>query len=658
MRTPFLLLLSLSALLPAQEVVAPTPERTGEPRGANSGDYNIVQDWEFGYRFRTVDGDLGKYRSDVNYGNGVRLLSSRLLLRSRDGKGRWFDELSLFTQGLGNDPYETATLRFSKNRLYRYDGAWRSSQYYNPALTISSGQHAMDTTRRIQDHDFTLFPQSRIKFFAGFSRVSQQGPALATVNLFDGARGDEFPLFANIDRRQNELRVGNELVLLGIRINWMQSWEFYRENSPLLLNAPSSGANPSDRTSLSSYSSKDPIEGLTPSFRLNLFRERSENWAFNGRFTYSAGRRDFAFDESAVGVDRFGAARNQQTLVSGNARRPIATGAATLSFFPHSRFTITNHTAYNSTRMEGDSYYQQLQNGTLDSAAIHFQYLGIRLVTNVTDGTFQATRWLLLRGGYQYSQREVDSVQQVEIEGFPAGQRNSQQNRLHTGLLGFRLQPLKSLTLAADGEVGRQDKPFYPTSDKDYQGYSARARWKSGPWQLSAMLRSSANLNSASLFSHSARLRQFTSDGSWNPRSWMSLDAGYAQLHLATATGIAYFLPTGLVQGQQSIFLSNLHTAHLGWRVSIRERVDLYAGLAISKDTGAGSGARPTLLPAFAAVQAYPMDFDAPLARISVKLHTKLRWNAGYQFYRYRDDLFASQNYRAHTGYTSVLWTF
>lgn len=52
------------------------------------------------------------------------------------------------------------------------------------------------------------------------------------------------------------------------------------------------------------------------------------------------------------------------------------------------------------------------------------------------------------------------------------------------------------------------------------------------------------------------------------------------------------------------------------------------------------------------------MSYDAPLARFSVKLHPKVRWNIGYQYYRYREDSLPVQNYRAHTGYTSVLWTF
>ena len=59
--------------------------------------------------------------------------------------------------------------------MYRYDMLWRSNEYYNPALPVSAGQHLADTTRRIQDHDITLFPQSKVRFFAGFSRVTPTG---------------------------------------------------------------------------------------------------------------------------------------------------------------------------------------------------------------------------------------------------------------------------------------------------------------------------------------------------------------------------------------------------------------------------------------------------------------------------------------------------
>jgi hypothetical protein len=71
-RLQFALLLFPAFLWPpnflwAQDTVAPTTgESTTSARGENSGDYNVVQSWEFGYRFASVGGDDGKYRSDVN----------------------------------------------------------------------------------------------------------------------------------------------------------------------------------------------------------------------------------------------------------------------------------------------------------------------------------------------------------------------------------------------------------------------------------------------------------------------------------------------------------------------------------------------------------------------------------------------------------------
>src|SRR5262249_45008351 len=163
------------------------------------------------------------YRSTVNYTDGIRLLSSSLNIQSREGHGRLFDQISLNTLGLGNDPYESASLRIEKNRLYRYDLLWRSDAYFNPGLTVSYAEHFLDTVRHNQDQDLTLFPQSSVKFFLGYSRVSQTGPALSTDQLFDGS-GDEYTVFSDIRRTQNEYRLGGEVNLLGFRLNVLRGW--------------------------------------------------------------------------------------------------------------------------------------------------------------------------------------------------------------------------------------------------------------------------------------------------------------------------------------------------------------------------------------------------------------------------------------------------
>jgi hypothetical protein len=655
-RTLLLAALAASALM-AQPAVAPTNEPVGEPRGRTFGNYSLLQSWELGYRFHSVGGNESKYRSDVNLGNGVRLLGSRLSLHSRDGHGSLFDELVLSTQGLGDDPYEFASFRIGKNKLYRYDLLWRSNEYFNPSDPIAFGLHRMDTVRRMQDHDFTLLPQSRIRFFGGYSRNRQQGAALSTL-LFPDLLGDEFPVFSDVDRTQDEYRFGNEIRMAGIRLNWLQVFERWSEQSQYYRREPSQGLNPGDRAVLDSLQRTEPYQGTTPSFRLSLFRESGEHWALNGRFTYSAGRRNFVFDESAVGVSRFGAAANRQIAVSGDARRPVTTGHLTLSVFPAKDWSITNHTGFHSTRIDGLASYREVENSSLAFASTDFSYLGIRNVTNSTDAYWQIKPWIAVRGGYRFAEREIRSREVQTIEDYPYVLDDTQSNRLHAGLAGFRLKPAKGMTLAFDGELGRQSRPFAPTAEKDYHGLSARWQYRANTVSFSALARVFYNFNSVSLSVHSSKTRHYGFDGSWTPADWFSIDAGYAYLHANTATGISYFLTGALISGQQSLWLSNLHTGNLGVRTGFRQRVDFYAGLSLTKDTGGLPAGNAPALPAFLAAQSYPMRFASPLARLSLRLHSKLRWNAGWQYYGYSEELYPLQNYRAHTGYTSLLWAF
>ncbi len=648
----------LASFASAQPTVAPTGEPVGLPRGQNIDGYNITNSFETGYRFRSVGGNLGKYRSDVNFGNGVRLLGSTLSIHSREGRGRYFDELLLNTQGLGDDPYQFSSFRIQKNRLYRYDLLWRENEYFNPALPIAGGQHFMDTTRRLQDHSIVLLPQSAFKIFAGFSRNTQSGPALSTVYLFD-FRGDEFPLFSNVRRVQNEYRLGAELQLFGVRLSVLRGWEDFRDDTQL-----NSGSQPGnsieDLTILQSFRRDEPYHGSTRNWRVNLLSERGKYVSVNGRFTYAGGRRQFIFDESAIGADRFGAARNRQLLLFGDARRPVTTASLTLSFFPTERVTIVNHTAFHNTRIDGDAGYRELNNATLGLTLAYFDFLGIRNVTNSTDANVRLGARAGVFAGYQFSDREVRSVQQI---GFgseePERTAATQNNRLHAGRFGFRVQPLKPLSIVVDAELGRADRPVYPISERNYHALGGRVQYKTRSLLLSALARSNYNTNSVSLFSHSSRSRFYAADASWTPRTWIGFDANYSKQHLDTLSGIAYFYDGSLIDNDRSTYISNIHAAHVGVRVGIGSRVDLFAAWSRVEDTGDGRRFVPAgAVPGSLAYQVYPLTFESPLARVSVRLHPKVRWNVGYQHYRYSEMLLQSENYRAHTGYTSLTWAF
>jgi len=626
-----------------------------------------MNSFETGYRFNNVDGNLGQYRSDVNYGNGIRLLSSQLSVHSLDGKGGLFDEIVLTTLGLGNDPYQSAMLRVQKNGLYRYDMQWRLNDYYNPALTVAQGEHLMDTERRMQDHDLTLWPQSRFKLRLGYSRNVQDGPALTTVQEFD-IQGDEFPLFANVRREWNEYRLGGDVELAGFKLTWMRRWDYFKEDTPNFLNQPEPGNNPTDPTTLASFNRSQPYRGRAPGWFANLHTDH-KRWAANGRITYTGGVGDFLLDESAIGASPLFGALNRQIVVTGDARRPVTGGDLTLSLFPTERLTITNNTSVNNTRIDGNAVYSEFDNGSAVPTSLNFQFLGIRTVTNSTDAQYRAAKWLGFYGGYHYSTRLVRSIEDFQQPPGPVtGPQAEQTNHLNSGVAGIRFQPIHPLSFMLEGEVGSADRPFYPVSEKNYHVLGGRAQYKTKSLTLTAGYRENYNNNSISITSFSSHSRNYSANASWAARSWFTLDAGYTRLHLDTLSGLSFFagLPAPLPVNGTSLYISNIHAGNLGIRLAIGRRADLYAGYSITRDTGDGrnspvpTGADPVSA-LLAPVQTFPLSFQTPMARFSVRLHSKVRWNAGWQLYRYQEDfgLFsAAQNYRAHTGFTSLQWAF
>jgi len=670
---------SLALLAPlhpacAQQVAAPTPETTSTPRGENVGDYNVTQSWEFGYRFKQVHGDEGMYRSVDNYGNGLRLLGSNLSVNSKDGHGRFFDEILLNTIGLGNDNYQAAILRIQKNNLYRYDMTWRLNSYYNPGLTTAGGAHFEDTSRRLQDHNLLLLPQSKVRFNLGYSRNTEDGPALSTALELD-ANGTGFPFFTNVRRQWNEYRIGTDADVAGFKLTLMYRASFFKDDTPGSSAGVLTSPSPTDSTVLQGFNSSQPVHGSNSGWLGNVFTRR-KLWGVNGRITYMSGRRDFALNESAFGITQFAGTGARQIVVGGQANRPDLASNFNLSIFPTDRLTVVNSTSYTSNRIDGNSVYSEINPSSNLGTTINFRYLGIYTITNSTDLNYRLRNWIGFYAGYHYSDRHVRTIEggvDPTQAGSFAAFLYDVSNHEHSVTGGIRIKPIKPLTFNIDGEVSRASSPLTPISDKNFHSINGRAEYRTKHVQLSSTYRQVYNLNPPLSFSNfSSHSRQYSGNASWAPLNWFSIDASYTKLHLDTFDGLAFFAnPNGgrsqLQTGDVSRYLSNIHGGNLGVRWNIAKRADLYVGYSITKDTGDGRstavpvGLTDPVLSLLSSVQTFPLTYQSPLARISIRILPKLRWNAAYQFYGYSEDfhiLGYNQNYNAHTGYTSVTWSF
>ena len=212
MALPFALSLMWAPSAKAQSGSLPDQTRTqtaDESAGKNQGNYNIQQTVEFGYRDSMIGGNLNNYNTFEDLSSGVRLFDYTVDMRSINHQGILFDNLSFSNFGYGGDPNDVSRLRIEKNKWYDFRALYRRDKNiwnynllanplnpasFNPATPIINSPHALDLSRRMQDYDLTLFPESQLRFRLGYSRNVNSGPAFTTVEggteplLTDNAR--------------------------------------------------------------------------------------------------------------------------------------------------------------------------------------------------------------------------------------------------------------------------------------------------------------------------------------------------------------------------------------------------------------------------------------------------------------------------------------
>ena len=155
------------------------------------GSYNVISSVEVGVRGLSVSGNDNKYRSDLNYGNGVRLFDSSFLLRSKEGKtGRAFDEFLVTTSGWGGDPHGATRVSIEKSGVYTFDANVRRARYFNALTSLANplnapiGQHTANQRHNFSDFDFVGLPDNRkLRFYAGYSLDMREGPGTTTARF-------------------------------------------------------------------------------------------------------------------------------------------------------------------------------------------------------------------------------------------------------------------------------------------------------------------------------------------------------------------------------------------------------------------------------------------------------------------------------------------
>ena len=210
-----------------QAAPAPTTPPAGEENGKPWAGYRVQQSFEFGYRFSEINGNGDLYNTYLNQHTGFRLLNQSLSMRSENGAGVLFDDLTASSFGWGGDPENAARLRISKRGWYDFSAQFRRDQNFfdydllanplNPTSTkptvptvvVGVSPHSFFVRRRMYDFNLAMMPDAKVSVRLGYSRNRSEGPSFSSFH-----EGTDVLLNQPWNVTSNQFRIGLDFKLL------------------------------------------------------------------------------------------------------------------------------------------------------------------------------------------------------------------------------------------------------------------------------------------------------------------------------------------------------------------------------------------------------------------------------------------------------------
>ena len=700
------------ALLGLLNVPAQQPDATPQATPQTIGTI------EFGYRGLSVDGDHNKYRSDLNYSAGPRLFDSTFLYRAKNGGG-FVDSALVTTTGWGADPNGQVRFSVENTKWYRFDGSYRRFKYFrflntlaNPNWVFSppefsvppnpvTGEHGIDARQQLGDFDLTILPKNElIRFNVGYSPERYSGPAFTNYHV----GGDEFLLLSELRSRADDYRFGADGKLGPIDYSFMQGFRRFRDDGFINVGGnPGVNVNPTT-AGLNTFHRDEPTRGKVNYTRLSLHTLIAKRLDVTARYIYSKATSNSIFSEGFSGfnwnarVSGFpptppNSSPNTLNLgtytITQDVERPNTIGDVGVTWLATRKLRISNTFRVEDFEINGlgsfsdfFSLTRPISGGTRTDT-VGFNNLPASVITdyrkylNTIEGDYAFNSRHSIHLGYRYGHRRIGNF----FSGFDFGSngalpapgtstsQDEQKNNTHVILGGFKSRVTNDWTIWFDGEHGTSDNVFFRIGNYDYTYIRAKTRYSlTNKLSLILALIARNNANPSEIagvsledFGVSIKSRVFTSSFDWSVNSRLSVNAGYNYNWINSNAVVDYFF-NGIrhPQGRSLFFLRN-NFFYVDTVSQIFRRASLYVGYRINKDNGQGNRiSDPTGNPGFL-VTSYPISFQSPEARLALRLHRRLDWNVGYQYYNYNESVLVGprpQNYHAHLPYTSLRFYF
>jgi hypothetical protein len=459
----------------------------------------------FGYRTVSTDGQMNKYKEDINLDSGFRLFNLNLHYTPSGALKKILDRVDLYVYNLGGDPFESFSLSAQKYGKFQFKYDRRKSEYFYADMYEIGGGHQYDMHTfdymRVMDSGMFKYTFSKnITFFVNFDRYTREGESTTSLDI----NRIEFEFDKPIKEKSTRGSIGLDVHFNRFSFLFEETLiDFENANSYFLPGMADGGSGSHYPSTLSLFYINQPydLEGNIHSFKATA--RPFNNLFLSGALKMFNQDMSINYWEEGVGTNYVGREFRYGQSGSGSFNRNIDYYDFDLSYLITSKIAVVGAVRYHA--------FDQSGTFTVDSAEgarIAFNNMGIEGGLQ-----FQPSSAISLTLGYRTEKRELDNPEGEVPELMTV---TYEQDTRQNGLFGnFVLKPSRAFSLTFDYQRGSTDDPYTLISPASFTRMRLTAKFKKNAF------------NAAATYLHAKTVNDVTANDWESSKNQFNLRAGF-----------------------------------------------------------------------------------------------------------------------------------
>lgn len=468
-RRSLIFLFMAALLLPAPALRA---QDQTESAPLNLGGFTTQGSVTAGYRFTDIKGYQPQYLELFDLRKGFRLQDFNIFGEAAPGTSPFADTYSISMSGLGGDPFPTAQLVVTKNKVYDFRVNWRQSYYYwnqndNAILPLGlanlTNNHNWATVRKLGSADLTLHASNNLRFNFSYQRYTNSGD-LSTTRTPDFfgmpgfwatyTRNNPYILYEPLNDNTNRFTGGADYTWRSWNFHYNIGYQSFDENMNLNnVGSPELSLNTGTKSTAT-----QPLLGLswtqdrrltTPISEFSFTGKPLSRLEWRGGYIYYRYRGPASFDAAFNGIAPNSAGKLAPYAVSQSGRATVTEPDHILTegFTYHIKDWWDVNLDYRYSRFTSDSIgnYQSLFNGGSPAAGQSEIIWRDGLSDLDFNMVFTPTSKLVIRPGIHLMKADVERIEGGEVD--PAA---SLRTKTVWPEISFGYQPSKIFSVRGD----------------------------------------------------------------------------------------------------------------------------------------------------------------------------------------------------------------